>query len=102
MIPIAFDVLGTCYSLDAAITAIEAAFGKAALEKANVNPALLVEDWFHTSQRDFTYTSMNGHFMSVCAISPPFAPELTDRNNSVAVQSFKVSHPLRPSSTAPR
>lgn len=81
MIPIAFDVLGTCYSLDAASAAIETAFGKAALQKANVNPAfvnMIVEDWFHTSQRDFTYTSMNGHYMSVELSSASFAAELTE------------------------
>ena len=81
MIPIAFDVLGTCYSLDAASEAIQMAFGQQALARANVNPAfvnMIVEDWFHTSQRDFTYTSMNGHYMSVQLHSAPFGPELSE------------------------
>lgn len=45
-IPVAFDVLGTCYSLDAAVTAIVTAFGAETLAARNVNPALVVEDWF--------------------------------------------------------
>lgn len=53
MIPIAFDVLGTCYSLDAATEAIQAAFGDQLREKG-VGATQIVDDWFHVSQRDFS------------------------------------------------
>lgn len=62
MIPIAFDVLGTCFSLDAAIVALDALFQDQFAAK-KINPKLIVEDWFHTSQRDFTCRSLSHTFV---------------------------------------
>lgn len=57
-IPIAFDVLGTCYSLDAATQALKEAFSEQLSTRgAGDTMALVVDDWFHSSQRDFTVSA---------------------------------------------
>ena len=55
-IPVAFDVLGTCYGLDAAKDAIIRMFGKEHLAQMGVKPELLVEDWFRLSFLLFSTT----------------------------------------------
>ncbi|KAK4691870.1 hypothetical protein P7C70_g9249, partial [Phenoliferia sp. Uapishka_3] len=60
LIPVVFDVLGTCFSFDASVNALRALLG-AELAAAGANPVLIVDDWFHSAQRDFTYVSMSGN-----------------------------------------
>lgn len=50
-IPVAFDVLGTCFSLDAAVQSLRVEF-KDELAATGLKPESLVDDWFHSSQRD--------------------------------------------------
>jgi 2-haloacid dehalogenase len=50
-IPVAFDVLGTCFSLDAAVESLRVEF-KDELAATGLRPESLVEDWFHSAQRD--------------------------------------------------
>lgn len=52
-IGIAFDVLGTCFSLDLAAKAVKEIFGDQ-LEAKKVNAEQLIDDLFHSAQRDFT------------------------------------------------
>lgn len=55
-IPVVFDCLGTLFSFDKAIAALRETF------KSQLPPvsngvdvaAIIIEDWFHSSQRDFT------------------------------------------------
>lgn len=60
-IGIAFDVLGTCFSLDLATAQIQSIFGEQ-LEAKKVDAEQLVNDLFHCGQRDFTYLSMNNSY----------------------------------------
>lgn len=53
LIPVVFDVLGTCFSFDAASVALTTAFGNE-FAAAGVKASSVVDDWFHSSQRDFT------------------------------------------------
>ncbi|KAL8290599.1 hypothetical protein RQP46_002857 [Phenoliferia psychrophenolica] len=64
LIPVVFDVLGTCFSFDAATVALTAALG-AELAAAGASTSAIVDDWFHSSQRDFTYMSMNGKYQPI-------------------------------------
>lgn len=51
-IPIAFDVLGTCFSLDPAKEALRSVFKTVSDAQAES----VIQDWFHSAQRDFTCT----------------------------------------------
>lgn len=52
-IPIAFDVLGTCFSLDPAKEALVSVFKTVSDAQAES----VIQDWFHSAQRDFTCAS---------------------------------------------
>lgn len=62
-----FDVLGTCFSFDGAITAIRTRLGPK-LSQAGIDPKTLVFSWFFAAQRDFTYTSMVGSYTPIAQI----------------------------------
>ena len=56
MIPIAFDVLGTCFSFDAAVDSLKVEF-KVELAATGVQAEAIASDWFHSSQRDVSRAS---------------------------------------------
>ncbi|KAF1825653.1 HAD-like protein, partial [Dissoconium aciculare CBS 342.82] len=64
---ISFDVLGTCFSFEGAITAIESRLGPH-LSRANVDARTLCFQWFFAAQRDFTYVSMAGAYTPIARI----------------------------------
>lgn len=49
-VPICFDVLGTLYGFGEAALALQTAFPRLSSTTAQA----LVDDWFHSAQRDFT------------------------------------------------
>ncbi|GAA5866959.1 hypothetical protein JCM8547_003932 [Rhodosporidiobolus lusitaniae] len=63
-IPIAFDVLGTCFSFNLARDALQKVFPQLSQDHAQA----VIDDWFHSSQRDFTYLSMNGSYTPIAKI----------------------------------
>ncbi|GAA5982811.1 hypothetical protein JCM11641_004632 [Rhodosporidiobolus odoratus] len=63
-VPIAFDVLGTCFSFEAAGEALHKVFPHVSRDHAQA----VIDDWFHSSQRDFTYLSMNGSYTPIAQV----------------------------------
>ncbi|BGP18095.1 hypothetical protein JCM10213_004755 [Rhodosporidiobolus nylandii] len=63
-IPIAFDVLGTCFSFSAARDALVKVFPHLSQDHAQA----VIDDWFHSSQRDFTYLSMNSAYTPIAKV----------------------------------
>lgn len=49
---VAFDVLGTCFSLDVVNKAVDERFGQA-LRTDGVNVVSFVLEWWHSVQRDY-------------------------------------------------
>lgn len=64
---VCFDVIGTCFGFDAAITALSHAFSPR-LSAAGVDPKSLFFTWFYAAQRDFTYTSLAGSYTPIATI----------------------------------
>ncbi|GAA6004203.1 hypothetical protein JCM10207_002480 [Rhodosporidiobolus poonsookiae] len=85
-IPIAFDVLGTCFSFAPAVEALVAAFPERKLEREHARA--VVEDWFHSSQRDFTYLSMNGSYTPIAALLRANLPRTLYMSSLLAPPSF--------------
>ena len=52
-VPIAFDVLGTCFSFDGCREALVDVFPTLSPDHAQS----VIDDWFHAAQRDFTCAS---------------------------------------------
>lgn len=64
---ISFDVLGTCFDFDRAIKAIDERLGKR-LKAINVDPKTHFFSWFYSAQRDFTYSSIAGHYTPIAQV----------------------------------
>lgn len=64
---VSFDVIGTCFSFDGAIAAIESRIGTH-LAEIKVDPKTLCYQWFFAAQRDFTYTSMADAYTPIAQI----------------------------------
>lgn len=62
-----FDVLGTCFDFYTAVDAIEDRLGPK-LKAVNVDSKSLFFSWFYAAQRDFTYTSMAGHYTPIAQV----------------------------------
>ncbi|RMX71928.1 hypothetical protein D0869_15131, partial [Hortaea werneckii] len=62
-----FDVLGTCFDFDTAISTIDKRLGSK-LKPLDVDPKTLFFSWFYAAQRDFTYTSMVGSYVPIAQI----------------------------------
>lgn len=62
-----FDVLGTCFSFEAAIKAIDTRLGSR-LKEINVDPKTLFFSWFYAAQRDFTYTTVVGQYIPIAQV----------------------------------
>ncbi|GAA6016740.1 hypothetical protein JCM8202_004409 [Rhodotorula sphaerocarpa] len=66
-VPVAFDVLGTCFDLRAAADPLR----NACPTLKDAAPGLVnavIDDWFHSTQRDFTYLSMNGSYTPMAEV----------------------------------
>ncbi|SCV73991.1 BQ2448_6421 [Microbotryum intermedium] len=77
-IPIAFDVLGTCFCFDPTIEALWRMFPDKLISEAHARS--VVDDWFHSSQRDFTYLSMNGGYTPIAQILKATLPRVLQMN----------------------
>ncbi|RSH90798.1 hypothetical protein EHS25_009973 [Saitozyma podzolica] len=55
---VCFDALGTCFSLDPLVRAVDELLGER-LVAAGQGARTVVHDWFHSAQRDYTYLSMS-------------------------------------------
>lgn len=64
---VCFDVLGTCFSFEAAIEAIHARLGEK-LKAVGVDSKSLFFSWFYAAQRDFTYCSMAGNYVPIAQV----------------------------------
>ena len=53
VLTVCFDVLQTCFSLEPLVDAVEEVMGDQ-LREAGVGSRMVVMDWFHAAQRDFT------------------------------------------------
>ncbi|GAA6031398.1 hypothetical protein JCM8097_005642 [Rhodosporidiobolus ruineniae] len=82
-VPIAFDVLGTCFSFSAAADALRTVFPKLGQDHAQA----VVDDWFHSSQRDFTYLSMNGSYTPIATVLQSNLPRTLLMSNLVSPSS---------------
>ncbi|GAA5851629.1 hypothetical protein JCM9279_002521 [Rhodotorula babjevae] len=71
-VPIAFDVLGTCFSFDGCRDALVDVFPT--LSSAHAQS--VVDDWFHAAQRDFTYLSMNGAYTPIAQVLKATLPRI--------------------------
>ncbi|GAA5879945.1 hypothetical protein JCM3774_005687 [Rhodotorula dairenensis] len=71
-IPVAFDVLGTCFDIRGAVSPLQATFPTLQFEPA----AAVVDDWFHSAQRDFTYLSMNGAYRPIAEVLKATLPRV--------------------------
>jgi len=63
-VTVCFDALGTCFSVDVLVEAMDELLGER-LREAGSGARMTVMDWFHSAQRDYTYLSI---------ISPPPPP----------------------------
>ncbi|GAA5877001.1 hypothetical protein JCM1840_007094 [Sporobolomyces johnsonii] len=70
--PVCFDVLGTCFSFEAARHALRQVFPQ--LDELHAQS--IVEDWFHSAQRDFTYLSMNGQYTPIAKVLEATLPRI--------------------------
>lgn len=64
---VCFDVLGTCFTFDGAIAAIDARLGSK-LSAHGVSAKALFFSWFFAVQRDFTYCSIAGAYTPIGSI----------------------------------
>ncbi|GAA5889018.1 hypothetical protein JCM8208_007745 [Rhodotorula glutinis] len=94
-VPIAFDVLGTCFSFDGCREALVGVFPTLSSEHAQS----VVEDWFHAAQRDFTYLSMNGAYTPIAQVLKATLPRIYLMHG--LVPSSSASSPLSSSLTDP-
>ncbi|KAI7087020.1 hypothetical protein KC356_g4522 [Hortaea werneckii] len=62
-----FDVLGTCFDFETAISTIDKRLGSK-LQALSIDPKSLFFSWFYAAQRDFTYTSMAGSYVPIAQI----------------------------------
>jgi 2-haloacid dehalogenase len=62
-----FDVLGTSFGFETAITAVQTHLGPR-LQAIGVDPKTLFFSWFYAAQRDFTYTSLAGHYVPIAKV----------------------------------
>ncbi|KAK8858906.1 haloacid dehalogenase, type II [Kwoniella newhampshirensis] len=90
-VTVCFDALGTCFTLEKVIQAVDDKFGEK-LAKIGFGAKGFVMDWFHSCQRDYTYlslispppppianllkTSFPIHLSSTLNVSPPSLPPL--------------------------
>ncbi|GAA5957307.1 hypothetical protein JCM21900_000804 [Sporobolomyces salmonicolor] len=74
--PVCFDVLGTCFSFEATRHALRKVFPQ--LEELHAQS--IVEDWFHSAQRDFTcelsHLSMNGQYTPIAKVLKATLPRI--------------------------
>ena len=64
---ICFDVIGTCFSFDAIIEAIDQEVGSI-IKPANVSAKSLFFSWFYAGQRDFTYLSQCNSYQPIAVV----------------------------------
>lgn len=64
---VCFDVLGTCFGFDLAISVIEQRIGQK-LKPVKVDSKSLFFSWFYAGQRDFTYNSIVGNYIPIAQI----------------------------------
>jgi len=60
---VVFDVVGTCFSYDRFFAAIEARLGSKLLA-AGIKPKLFGYTWTEVAEREYTYLSMSGRYVS--------------------------------------
>ncbi|BGP26161.1 haloacid dehalogenase [Rhodotorula toruloides] len=88
--PIAFDVLGTCFSLDPAKEALRDVFKTVSDAQAES----VIQDWFHSAQRDFTYLSMNGSYTPIGQVLKSTLPRILLMHSLVPASSASPSTTL--------
>ncbi|CDZ98762.1 PAFAH [Phaffia rhodozyma] len=89
---VAFDILGTCFSLDAVIQAVKERYADV-LESDEVNAESFVLDWWHSVQRDYTYLSLVSKHTPIAQIAKSTFP----RALACHFPSLKVSSESDPS-----
>ncbi|GAA5977109.1 hypothetical protein JCM10908_004859 [Rhodotorula pacifica] len=78
-IPVAFDVLGTCFDIRGAVAPLRSSFPTLQAESATA----VVDDWFHSAQRDFTYLSMNGAYRPIAEVLKATLPRVLAMQNVI-------------------
>ncbi|GAA6025953.1 hypothetical protein JCM11491_005174 [Sporobolomyces phaffii] len=71
-VPVCFDVLGTCFTFDRATQALLSVFPDLDEERADS----IIQDWFHSAQRDFTYLSINGDYQPIAKVLKHSLPRI--------------------------
>ncbi|KAI5481113.1 haloacid dehalogenase [Pseudohyphozyma bogoriensis] len=77
--PIVFDVLGTLFSFESTAAALIEAY-------PSLSPAAgqaIIDDLFHSAQRDFTYLSMNASYTPIATILRSSLPRVLMMNHLV-------------------
>ncbi|GAA5850303.1 hypothetical protein JCM3766R1_001164 [Sporobolomyces carnicolor] len=94
-IPVCFDVLGTCFSFDVAVEALVKVFPD--VDRARADS--VIQDWFHSAQRDFTYASMNDDYKPIAQVLKATLPRIYAMHRLVSpstspVESARLVEPV--------
>lgn len=72
MTPIVFDVLGTLFTFTPFTTSLQYLFPELPSSTAQA----ITDDWFHSSQRDFTYLSLSGRYTPIAEVLKASLPRV--------------------------
>lgn len=64
---VCFDVLGTCFAFESAVSAINDRLGPR-LKAIGVDPKTLFFSWFYAAQRDYTYMTVAGDYVPIAQV----------------------------------
>ncbi|UZJ54926.1 hypothetical protein CBS101457_004246 [Exobasidium rhododendri] len=89
------DVLGTLFSLSEPIRELQAVFSEQFKEENS--PAILAEliimDWYHATQRDFTTISINGSYQPIGAVFKATLPRILLQAGLLPPDQYKKNSP---------
>ncbi|WVR06649.1 haloacid dehalogenase, type II [Kwoniella sp. DSM 27419] len=86
MLTVCFDALGTCFTLDEVVKAVDKLYGDQLRDKG-WGAKGFTNDWFHSAQRDFTYLSV------ISAPPPPIAKILKSTLPYTLAAALRINPP---------
>ncbi|PWY98530.1 hypothetical protein BCV70DRAFT_207751 [Testicularia cyperi] len=94
---IVHDMFGTLFGLDACIDALVSLFEdqlRASDSLPPIVPELIVMDWFHATQRDFTYSSVGGEYKPIAQVFKGTLPRVLLQAGILPAKSKADAKPL--------
>ncbi|PRP79527.1 hypothetical protein PROFUN_12718 [Planoprotostelium fungivorum] len=70
------DVLGTLFSLEAAIDELKDIFSQQLSRAPPILPEIIIMDWYHATQRDYTNVSINGDYQPISKVFRATLPRI--------------------------